>query len=79
MNLQDIKSKWWKTEEVVIRVRTASDGTNLSCDMSTKGCFTIRHRRFSSKIRNADKEIEGSGITRAENIVGAANRADSQH
>ena len=78
MKLQDIKSKLSNTEGVVTRVRTAGDGTIVSYDINTDGCVTTRHRRYMSKVRNADEEIESSENTGAENQAGAANRAGSQ-
>ena len=74
----NIKAKLWNTEAVVIGVRTASDGIIASYDINTEGCVTTRHRRYMSKITNADEEIEGSGNTGAENLVGEANRGGIQ-
>ena len=75
MKLQNIKSKLWDTEGVVMGVRTAAI---VSSDINTEDCVTTRQRKYKSKIRNADEEIEGSGNTGAMNTAGAANQANLQ-
>ena len=45
VKLQDFKSKMRNTEGVVIGVRTANDGTFVSCEIDKEGCVTTRHRK----------------------------------
>ena len=45
VKIQDIKSKLWYTEGVVMGVRTADDGIIVSYDMNAEGWVTTRHRK----------------------------------
>ena len=78
VKLQDIKTKIWNTEGVVIGVRTANEGTFVSYCIEVEGCVKTCHRKYMSKIRNAAEEIEDSGNTRAENTARAESKAGSQ-
>ena len=55
----------------MIRVRT------VSYDIDVNGCVTTGHRKYISKIRNADEETVDSGNTRKD-TAGAESQAGSQ-
>ena len=76
VRLQDIKTKLWNIEGVVIRVRTAKYGTIVSYNINVDGCVTTCQRKYMRKIRNTDEETEESGNTGAENT--AESQARSQ-
>ena len=76
--LQDIKTKLWNLEGVVVKVRTSDDGTIVSYDIDVNGVITTGHGKYMSKIKNADDETEDSGNIGGENTTGAESRASSQ-
>ena len=56
--LQDIKTKLWNLEGVVVKVRTADDGTIVSYDIDVNGVFKTRHRKYMSKIKNTMMKLK---------------------
>ena len=65
-------------ERVVVKVRTSYEGTIVTYDIDVNGVITTCHRKYMSKIKNADNETEDSGYTEGENTARGESRASSQ-
>ena len=72
MKLQNLKTKQWNIDGIIINVRTSADGTICSYDIETNGTITNRHRKYIMKIHTSASTADGAQDTTVGDTVNLA-------